>query len=139
MELIHLEVEATSKNDEEVADSMLGGGHVKRIFELHGEGKSARAIATELRVSRNTVRRYLGDPQVPKPKARPKRGSKLDPHRPYLKRRLADGVQNAVVLLRELRARGYTGGYSILKDYLQPFRSRHSRWGAAKASTRCGW
>ena len=33
---------------------------------------------------------------------------------------LSAGVWNAVVLLRELRDRGYTGGYSILKDYLRP-------------------
>ena len=38
--------------------------------------------------------------------------------------RLAEGVENAVVLLREIRAEGYTGGYSILTDYLRPRRQR---------------
>lgn len=35
---------------------------------------------------------------------------------------MAAGIENGVVLLRELRAQGYRGGYSILKDYLQPLR-----------------
>jgi hypothetical protein len=33
------------------------------------------------------------------------------------------GVGNAQVLLRELRKRNYTGGYTILKDWLHPERS----------------
>jgi hypothetical protein len=32
------------------------------------------------------------------------------------------GVWNACVLLRELRERNYRGGYTILKDWLQPQR-----------------
>src|SRR6266545_5573196 len=100
---------------------MLGGGQVKQILELHSRGKSAREIAAQLGLARNTVLKYLHDPGIPKAKARPQRGSKLDPYVPYLKERLADGVENAVVLLRELGAQGYTGGYSILKDWLHPF------------------
>jgi transposase len=102
---------------------MLGGGQVKQILELHGRGKSAREIAAQLGLARNTVLKYLHDPGIPQAKDRPRRESKLDPYVPYLKERLTDGVENAVVLLRELRARGYTGGYSILKDWLHPFRS----------------
>ena len=30
-----------------------------------------------------------------------------------------------MVLLRELRRRGYTGGYSILKEHVHPFRRPH--------------
>ena len=33
---------------------------------------------------------------------------------------------NAVVLLAELKARGYSGGYTILKDYLRPLRREAS-------------
>ncbi|MEX1407601.1 helix-turn-helix domain-containing protein, partial [Hydrogenibacillus schlegelii] len=36
---------------------MLGGGKVKRLYELHGEGRSIREIARILGISRNTVRR----------------------------------------------------------------------------------
>lgn len=103
---------------------MLEGGKVKQIIELHGKGESIRAIARLLDVSRNTVRRYLREPGIPKPKPRAKRGSKLDPYKDYIQKRLSEGVDNCVVLLREIRELGYTGGYSILKEYVHPFR----RW-----------
>lgn len=101
---------------------MLGGGNLKTLYELHGEGMSIRQIAATLDVSRNTVRRYLREPGVPQLKARPKRPSKLEPFKEHLERRLAAGVDNCAVLLRELRTQGYTGGYTILKDYVKPFR-----------------
>lgn len=101
---------------------MLGGGLVKRLYELHGQGVSIRGIAEELGIARNTVRTYLRAAGVPRPKPRPKRGSKLDPYHSYVQQRLGDGVTNCVVLLRELKAQGYTGGYTILKDYVHPLR-----------------
>ena len=57
---------------------MLGGGTVKELYELKGEGRSMRGIASDLGISRATVRKYALSPEVPKPKARAKRGSKLD-------------------------------------------------------------
>jgi transposase len=103
---------------------MLRGGKVKQIYELHGQGLSVRRIAQILRISRNSVRKYLRAAEVPKPAARAARGSKLDPYAGYVGERLETGVDNCVVLLRELRARGYTGSYTILKDYVQPRRRR---------------
>jgi transposase len=50
--------------------------------------------------------------------------SKLEPHKGYLKWRLRAGVWNAAVLLRELRECNYEGGYTILKDWLQPQRKQ---------------
>jgi transposase len=104
---------------------MLGGGAVKQLYELKGEGRSIRGIAKELGVSRNSVRKYLRSTEVPKAKPRPKKGSKVDPYKEYLHQRMEEGLDNCVVLLRELKVRGYTGGYTILKDYVQPFRLRH--------------
>jgi len=73
---------------------MLEGGKVRQIIELHGKGESIRAIARRLGVSRNTVRRYLREPGIPKPKPRAKRGSKLDPYKDYIQKRLSEGVDN---------------------------------------------
>ena len=52
---------------------------MKQLYELKGEGRSIRAIARDLGVSRNSVRKYLRSPQVPKAKEPAPRGSKLDP------------------------------------------------------------
>ncbi len=107
-------------------DEMLGGGKVKDLYELHGEGESIRGIAERLGVSRNTVRKYLRGEEVPKPKPRLPRGSKLEPYQGYLREQLRAGVDNCVVLLRELRKQGYTGSYTILKQYVHPLRQPRS-------------
>jgi len=103
---------------------MLEGGKVKAIYELQGK-QSIRKIAETLGISRNTVRRYLRDPDgALERKPRPKRPSKLDPFKQYIMQRLAEGVDNCVVLLREIRQQGYTGGYTLLKDFVRPLRRR---------------
>lgn len=101
---------------------MLGGRDVQQIYALAGQGLSVRAIARRLGISRNSVRKYLRAAEMPKPQPRPKRGSKLDPHVAHLRQRLAEGVDNCVVLLREVRAQGYAGSYSLLKAYVHPLR-----------------
>ena len=59
-----------------------------------------------------------------RPKHRPSRGSKLDAYTEYVDRRVSEGLENCVVLHRELKALGYDGGYSILKSYVSPRRRR---------------
>ncbi|MGO9605416.1 MAG: IS21 family transposase [Candidatus Binataceae bacterium] len=94
------------------------------IRVLRRQGKSIREIARMLEVSRNTVRRYLrieGSPRYER-EARP---SKLDPYKHYIDERVKAAAPDwipATVLLRELRALGYPGGYSILKDHLVALR-----------------
>jgi len=77
-----------------------------------------------LDVSRNTVRRYLRSKGLPRYE-REARASKLDPFKRYIDERAKAATLDwipATVLLRELRALGYAGGYSILKDYLAALR-----------------
>ena len=97
---------------------------MKEIYELKGAGCSIREIARELDVSRNTVRKYLKSPEAMRPKPRKRRASQLDPYTEYVDGRLSEGLENCVVLHRELSALGYDGGYSILKAYVSPRRRR---------------
>ncbi len=101
---------------------MLGGRTVRELYELKGKGRSIHGIADDLGISRNTVRKYVRSPGVPKPTARSKRGSKLDAYAGYIDVRLAEGLENCVVLLREIQALGYDGGYTTLKNYVHPRR-----------------
>src|SRR5438477_5487931 len=98
---------------------MLRGRNVQQIYELHGEGQSIRAIARTLGLSRNSVRKYLRSDEIPKAKPRPLRGSKLEPFHGYVRQRLAEGADNCVLLLRELKERGYAGGISALKEFVR--------------------
>jgi transposase len=101
---------------------MLEGGIVKQIYELKGQGRSIRGIARILGVSRNTVKKYLASPGIPKARPRRRRPSLLDPFKEHLTSRMSEGVLNCEVLLREVRTLGYRGGKTILKDYVKPFR-----------------
>ncbi len=58
---------------------MLRGGDVKEIYEMHGRGHSARAIARGLGLARNTVLRYLNSPEAMLPKPRPPRRVEAGP------------------------------------------------------------
>lgn len=102
---------------------MLRGKDVQEIEELKRQGLSIRAISRLTGYDRKTISRYLLDPDgVPAYGPRAKQPGKLDPFQPYLQERMKAGVWNARVLLRELRERGYTGGYTLLTDWLRPQR-----------------
>ena len=111
---------------------MLTVGMMKEIYEMKGAGRSIREIARELDISRNTVRRYLKSPEAMRPKPRPPRGSNLDPYTEYIDHRMSEGLENCVVLHREIKARGYQGCYSTVAQYVRPKR----QWRQPEATMR---
>lgn len=94
------------------------------VLQKHGE--SIHGIARAMGVSRNTVRRYLREGEAAATrKSGPKRPEKLDPFKDYIADRLraaAPDVIPAAVLLREIQARGYDGGYTRLKVFVRGLR-----------------
>ena len=97
------------------------------VFEIHrlkNEGYSTRRIAGLLGIGRNTVVRYLKNPER-SGGSRKKRGSKLDPFQPFIDECLQKDLHmNAMVILRKIKERGYTGQITILRDYLKQKRGR---------------
>jgi transposase len=91
------------------------------IQALHQRGVYQKDIAAELNVHPKTVSRALQRQGAPE-REWEKRGSKLDAYKGRVDQLLSEGVWNAVVILREIRAAGYEGGYSILLEYIQPKR-----------------
>jgi len=55
------------------------------------------------------------------------RPSKLLPFVPYIREQVLTHQLSSVLLLRELRALGYTGGYTILKDFVRTIRPKKRR------------
>lgn len=92
------------------------------IQQLHQRGWSLRAIAQHLNLERKTVRNYLHAAQCPHPQRRPSRPSLLDPYKPYLLERWNAGCRNAMLLLREIEARGFAGKRSIVRAFLTQLR-----------------
>jgi transposase len=100
------------------------------IKHLQQQGVSIRAIARQLGIDRNTVRRALRREGLPKYIRTTPRASKLDPFKPYLERRLVECPElTAVRLYQEIQAQGYPGRCSILRVFLRPLRQEHRRLG----------
>jgi len=81
-----------------------------------------RMIARRLGLNFKTVRRYVRVASVDELLAGGIQVTALDPFKPYLNDRLADGERNATRLLAEITGQGYPGGYNTLARYLRPLR-----------------
>ncbi|EGC4270889.1 IS21 family transposase [Salmonella enterica] len=96
---------------------------VMEIKILHKQGMSSRAIARELGISRNIVKRYLrAQSEPPKYTPRPAVISLLDEYRDYVRQRTADAHPYkipATVIAREIMGQGYRGGMTILREFIR--------------------
>jgi transposase len=103
------------------------------VVTLFARGWAVRRIARELGISRNRVKRILmrhharreeGQAPIPKPQ---KRTSKLDAYKDDIKELLATFIhpppttQRIFELIRE---KGYTGGITLVKDYIATCRPK---------------
>lgn len=95
------------------------------------QGASKSALARRLGVSRDTIHRWIRsgelerdlDAAPPQYGPRPPVPTKLTPYRGIIEARLAAYPQlSSVRLLAEVRAAGYTGGYSQLKAFVRQVR-----------------
>lgn len=107
------------------------------IKALHERGVYQKDIAEELGVHPKTVSRALKRGGAPE-KQRRRRGSKLDPYKSQIDELLAEGVWNAVVILREIQVAGYEGGDTILRDYIRPKRVLRSGKATVRFETEPG-
>jgi transposase len=94
------------------------------IHMLYNMGMSKRQIARMLGLSRPTVQRYLKNPDLTKPRPAAKT-SILAPFYDQIKELLEKWPDaSAVVIKQRIQARGYLGGITILRDYLQAIRDK---------------
>jgi transposase len=99
---------------------------IMEIKYLAREGVPKAEIARRCGVSRQTVHNRLHSDQLVA-HSRPPRPSKLDPYKAYIRTRLGLFDLPATVLDRELRARGYSGGLTILRQYVAPLKAEYTR------------
>ncbi|MCX4869824.1 MULTISPECIES: ISL3 family transposase [unclassified Streptomyces] len=94
------------------------------VHELLAQGRSRRAIARHLGWGLNTVLRYASAArwQDTLRDNRP-RPSRLDPHKPHLDRRLAEGCTSVTQLHRELVAQGAPVTYGMVRAYIATLRA----------------
>jgi transposase len=99
-------------------------GDLMMILDLHRQGLKVAVIARQVGIDRKTVRKYIARGlEVPTYGPRQPRDRLLDPWMDYLRARLeAYPGLSARRLLREICERGYTGGYSTVRDTVRALR-----------------
>ena len=94
-----------------------------QVWALHHQGWTAPAIAQHVGLSLRTVQRDLRSATFAGRKRRSDRGeSVLNPYKPYLLERWNAGCYTAMRLFRDLRQRGYAGGYGVVAAYARRLR-----------------
>ncbi len=94
-----------------------------QVWALHRQGWTAPAIAQHVGLSLRTVQRDLRTATFAGRKRRNDCGnSGLNPYKPYLLERWNAGCYNAMRLFRDLRQRGYAGGYGVVAAYARRLR-----------------
>jgi transposase len=105
---------------------MLTQEQAVEIRVLARQGMGVREIARQMGCSRNTVKRYLREAGASRYGPRAPRPTKLDAFKPYVRARIEAARPHwipAVVLLREIRERGYEGGLTQLKAFVAPMKA----------------
>jgi transposase len=94
------------------------------VMRLHYlEGLSVRAIAKRLRLSRKTIRKYLGRSEPAPILQRAPRPSLLDPYQQAIQTWIAETPElKSSQILERLRERGYSGGISIVRELVRRLR-----------------
>jgi transposase len=116
------------------------GARYEAVRELHRQGLGVRAIARQLHMGRRLVRQYLAAPSFPERAPNRLRRTLLTPYEPYLRLRWDAGCQNAAALWRELRAQGFAGSTSFVRQQVRRWRVTPGQPGkpARARSTACG-
>jgi len=93
------------------------------IHDHHSQrGLNAAQIAEALHLDPRTVTTWLAEPRF-RPRQSSTRQSKLDPHKPTIRRWLEAHRYSAQQVFQRLRdEEGYSGGISIVKDYVRQVR-----------------
>ena len=108
--------------------SRLSENMLKKIRQTFKETGSIRKTTRMLGISRNAVRRELRRPgSYTAPSGCSPRPSKLDSYKAKIGHLVREKDLSAVRILDDIRGLGYTGGYSILKDYIRTIRPKKVR------------
>lgn len=92
------------------------------VHALAKTGFPIRKISRELGIDRNTVRKVLRQEEFHKYHREKVRPSAIDPYLPFIQERSPQVDFNAYRIFGELKAKGYAGGYSLVKVAVRPLR-----------------
>jgi len=93
-----------------------------RVQELSAQGWSGASIARILGIHKKTAVKYAQAEHFPE--VRTDRGRKLAPYLPFLQTQWAAGEHNSAALYQAIRAQGYVGSETVVRNYLTALRKQ---------------
>ena len=111
------------------------------IFTLKGKGLSQRKIARKLGISRNTVKKYLENPEFPdNQKRKGKRRSLLDPYMGNIEAWLSEDIfYTGTWIYERLSNMGFSGSYEIVKRKVHELRAERQKIAYMRFETEPGY
>jgi transposase len=97
---------------------MLGTEDYLMLKNWFDQGVSISEIARQTGYDRKTIRKYVHFSSPPVSRKRARKASKLDGYRDYITGRLQKYPLSAKRIYDEILERGFTGKYSIVKDFV---------------------
>jgi len=108
------------------------------LRDLFNQELSISEIARRTGHSRGTVRKYLLSPVPPAPQKRQQKPSKLDGYKEYITARLQEYPLSAKRIYREIQEKGFTGKYTIVKDFVREVRPKSTVHAVYRYETKPG-
>ncbi len=103
---------------------MISRRTIFEIHQLHARGFSQRSIARQLQIGRETVTKYLAQPDQVKGIRMP-RPSKLDPYQEMIIAMVEECPDiKAPVILQHIQKKGFAGGITIVRGLLRRLRGK---------------
>lgn len=94
----------------------------QKAHELFAQGHAKKEVARQMGINVRTVRAYLRSATFPERQRYAPVHGPLDPYRAFLIKRWQEGCHNALELFREVKAQGFPGGATAVRDFVRPFR-----------------
>ncbi len=93
----------------------------EQILQLRQSGVGIRAIARQMGMGRETVKKFLRAGSFPE-RAKTRRSSLVDRHVGELRRLWDSGIHNAMELYRHIAAQGFRGSSHLIRRCIAPWR-----------------
>ena len=92
-----------------------------KIKQYHQNGLTPGQIADQLALDDRTVKKWLEQERF-RQRKQADRKSKLDPYKEHISRLLNNHSYSAIQIFQQLKEQGFSGGYTIVKDYVRRVR-----------------
>ena len=114
----------TLEIEQKAARTAIREKRFQTVKQLHREGMPILVIARRLKMSRNTVKRFLSIKSALQRQPNCPRFSPIQQFLPYLQKRwIEEGERSSRALWKEIKTQGYPGAEGTLRHFLQKWRT----------------